>query len=295
MSNGTYQVVTDQICELLSKGVIPWRRAWSVDGSNVPMNITGRQYHGVNRLLLSLSAMQYSSNVFGTMRQINQAGGRVRKGERGFPVYYFSVIEKRDPDHHGEIKKIPIFRYSRVWNVDQCDDVKIPARLLPAAPTSASLLVPIESAETVVANYKEPPKIVRSDVSERAFYDVGKDTIVVPSLIKFDDVNEFYSTLFHEMGHSTGHASRLNRREIVNGNKFASHDYGIEELTAEMTSAFLCADCGIDNTLANSAAYISNWLTAIKADNKLVMAAASRAQKAADLIHGILNPAVVAD
>lgn len=283
-----YEVVADRIMDAMSKGNIPWRQPWASRSGNArAVNISGREYNGVNRILLGMSG--FASPFFATFNQIRKAGGKVRKGEHGSPVVFFKMNERTNS--MGDVEKFPLFRYTTAFNVEQCEGLVIPeaikAKFDPKR-IPMDVAQQIDTAEAIVRDMPNRPALNIDEVSS-AYYKPSTDTVTVPSLKMYteDLAGEYYSTMFHELGHSTGHASRLNRAEIANPSKFGGHDYGVEELTAELTSAFLCADAQIDNTLTNSAGYIQNWIKTIKESPRIMVQAASRAQKAADYIHGV--------
>lgn len=144
---------------------------------------------------------------------------------------------------------------------------------------------PVEKAEAIISGYTNPPKITHAPGG--AWYKAGVDQVNVPKKNEFKDVNKYYSTIFHELVHSTGHKQRLKRDGIANTSFFESLTYSKEELVAEIGASFLCAMAGIDNTtLDNSAAYIQGWLGVLKDDPKMVVHASQQAQKAADWILG---------
>lgn len=283
-----YSVINDRIMALLDKGVVPWRQPWrTAGGSAEPVNSRGRKYRGLNRLVLAAVAMLdgYQSNVWLTYRQAEALGGKVRKGEKGTAVIFWKQLEVADPEAEGGKKTIPMLRYYTVFNFDQTDDVKLPKALQNTGPVEVTEHEAIEAAEAIVAGMPNPPRITEKE-SDRAFYVPFLDAVTVPLRTQFAQVAEFYSTLFHELGHSTGHESRLNRRGADEvSHQFGSAPYAKEELVAEMTNAFLSAEAGIDPvTLENSAAYIANWKKALQDDPKVLVQAASAAQKAADFI-----------
>lgn len=282
-----YEVIANRIMEAMAKGNIPWRQPWATRRDRSPVNISGHQYNGVNRILLGMGG--FTSPFFATFNQVRKAGGSVRKGEHGTPVVFYKVTERTNA--MGDVEKFPLFRYTTAFNEEQCDGLVIPkaikAKYDPEV-IAMDVAQQIDAAEAIVNGMPNRPTLNIADVG-KAFYKPSTDTVTAPSLkmYTYDLAGEYYSTLFHELGHSTGHASRLNRTEITNPQKFGSEEYGIEELTAELTSAFLCSDAQIDNTLTNSAAYIQNWIKTIKESPRIMVQAASRAQKAADYIHGV--------
>lgn len=293
MSNSVYKIVTDQIMSLLEKGVIVWRRPWS---SIWPMNFkTKRRYHGLNVFILSSKG--YSSPYWLSFKQVGEFGGRVKSGEKGTLITFWKWLEVEDgndgeegeeredikEEKKGDGKKvIPYLRYSKVWNLEQTEGIKYnnPERL-------RSEVELLDEAEKIIANMpKRPPIEFGGDV---AFYDPKLDYVKIPNRDRFYTTAGYYGTIFHELGHSTGHPSRLNRPGFTNYDTFGSENYSKEELVAEMTASFLLGYLGFleDPEIENSTAYIGGWLERLKKDSRLVVQAAAQAQKAADYILGI--------
>jgi antirestriction protein ArdC len=215
-------------------------------------------------------------------------GGNVRKGEKGAMVVFWKLNEytkTNEATKEDEVKKVPILRYYNVFNVEQCENVKIADNTPQIEYTQHEKN---ELCESIIKGYVNKYDSLSASVieSNRAFYQPSKDYVQMPLLEQFESAESFYSVYFHELGHSTGHKSRLNRKEINETALFGSCDYGAEELTAELTAAFICAEIGInnENTERNSAAYLKNWKNAIKADKKMFIMASQRASKAAKLI-----------
>lgn len=184
-------------------------------------------------------------------------------------------------------KRIPFLRYYNVFNVAQCDGIELPSEETILSPEPRPS--PIETAEAIVQGMPKRPEI-RTGL-DRAFYQPAADFVGMPSVEQFKSGEEYYSTLFHELTHATGHKSRLNRKGVAdsegNWSAFGSEPYSKEELCAEMGAAFLCGEAGIvERTVENSASYIASWLQRLKNDSKLVVTAAAQAQKAADYILG---------
>lgn len=276
-----YDIVNNYILDALAKGVAPWRKPWV--GGRSPMNSEGRQYNGANYFLLSMVG---GSRVWLTANKIKAYGGRIIEGQerKAMPVIFWKFNKVTDAS--GNESTYPMLRFFNVWNLEQTEGVKLPEatkKLLTAGNPGNESAVN-DAAERIVNGMPQRPSIQNIQGSDRACYIPSRDSIEMPSRAQFHDVNEYYSTLFHELGHSTGHASRLNRKELTEATYFGSHDYSAEELVAELTSAFLCGECGIDNTLNNSAAYIGGWLKRLTADPKAFVTAAGKAQKAADYI-----------
>jgi len=279
-----YEVITQRIIQQLESGTAPWHKPWKARGrSALPRNlITGRDYRGINTWILLSGG--YGSPYWLTFRQAKELGGHVRQGETGFPVVYwkFGTREVQDGDEIIE-KKSVLCRYYILFNEEQCADLRVrPARPLEDSPQ----IGPIEACEQVVSGWHARPVIHHH--GDAASYNKVTDVVQMPNRSCFDGAEEYYSTLFHELVHSTGHPGRLNRSTLTDFERFGDEIYSREELVAEMGAAFLAGFCGIENrTINNSAAYLSSWLEALKNDHRMVLIAASQAQKAADLILGV--------
>jgi antirestriction protein ArdC len=279
-----YEVITARIIEQLESGTAPWQKPWKVSGTNgIPRNlVTRRPYRGINIWMLLSS--RFSSSYWLTFRQANELKGHVRRGEKGLPVVYwkFGTREVQDGDEKVE-KPSVLCRFYTVFNIEQCDGIPAPEEL--SEPTPA--VRPIDACERVVNGWSQEPAIRHG--GDCASYHRITDCVRMPNTTTFDSMEEYYSTLFHELTHATGHPTRLNRSTLMDSESFADENYSREELVAEMGAAFLAGCCGVENrTINNSAAYLANWLDALKNDSRLVVIAASQAQKAADLILGII-------
>lgn len=276
MSAKVLQIVTDKIVAMLENGTVPWRKPWNAN-TTAPHNIAGYAYNGINFFLLSM--LGHETPVYLTFNQIKKAGGRIKAGEekKHAPVFFWKWLQfskDRNGNELDDPRSVPLVRFTQVWNISQVDGVELPKRFK----TEPKVFNPIETAQTVVEGYKNAPAVTHG--GNRACYTPVLDKVAMPIRESFLSPAEYYSTLFHEFAHSTGHKSRLNRKEVMDGNAFGSHDYSVEELVAEMGAAYLCAHCGIDNTLENSAAYIQSWIKRLKDEPKMLMVAAARAQKA---------------
>jgi antirestriction protein ArdC len=278
MSNAVYQVITDKIIAQLEAGTAPWRKPWHATTS-WPRSIHGHQYRGIN-VFLTLAG-GHISPYWLTRKEIGRRGGRIRKGEPGTTLIFFKKIERED-DETGEKIQIPIARYYHVWNTEQLDGIDPPEPI--AAPPEPTADERHAAADAIVTRYTDRPEII--EAGRRACYAPDVDRIKIPPRSTFDSLDEYYTTLFHEFGHSTAHPNRLDRPI---GFDFGSHPYGREELIAEMTAAFLSAEAGIQATIDNSAAYLSSWITTIREDARAVVVAANAAQRAADHILGRAN------
>jgi antirestriction protein ArdC len=272
MSNTVYEIITAQIIAQLEKGVVPWRQPWR---TGLPKNlVSGKVYRGINLFLLSIVNEEH----FVTRKQAEELGGRVRC--KGFPVVFWKVLERENPKS-GEIERIPLLRYYKVYPVSGVEGLEVPA-------ANAAPVAPIDAADEVVRNMPDPPAIRYG--GSGACYFPSRDEVQMPAMQNFTDSEEFYSTLLHELAHSTGHQNRLDRVGVTSNWAFGSHEYSEEELIAEMTSSFLCGFAGIgQKTMPNSAAYIGGWLRKLQADPRYIIKASSKAQKAADYILGHHN------
>ena len=278
-----FEAVTAKIIEMLEGGEIPWRKPWDA-AADGPTNLMSKKaYRGINVWLLGWQP--YGSKWWVTYKQAKKLGGHVRKGEKSTMIVFWKWLEWTREDDEGETEtyRYPMLRYYRVFNTEQCEGLedKIPVE-------AAVEFDPIEAAEAIVESMPKKPNIKTG--GDRAFYRAIADLVGMPRRETFVSPAEYYSTLFHELGHSTGHESRLKRFDSTEnlGNIFGSESYSNEELVAEMTAAFLRAEAGITDEAAetNSAAYIQGWLKRLKDDKKLVVYAAAKAQKATDWIMG---------
>ena len=273
-----YAQITDRIIAALEQGVIPWHKPWVGGNSGCISYSTGRPYSLLNHLLLGGQSGEYI-----TFKQATLAGGHVRKGEKSKFVVFWKSYEKID-EESGEVTQHFYLRYYNVFHLSQVEGVS-PRWAVSVRP--ASDLQPDAAADAIIQNYKERSGItLRITESDRAYYQPSTDTVVVPQLSQYQKQEEYYSTLFHELTHSTGHSSRLNR--ITDIAAFGDNEYSREELCAEIGSAFLVNHCGLESeaSFRNSAGYIQGWLKALKDDKRLIVSAAGAAEKAVNLILG---------
>lgn len=277
MNSKVYEMITERIVSLLKEGVCPWRKPWNVMTA-LPQNFaSGRAYSGINLFILSMTG--FETPYFLTFRQVSERGGTVKKGSKGLPVIYWSTFETDETGEDGSAKKKAFLRYYTVFNATQIEGVDFPT---PGNRTGETIL-PQEKAESIVSGWLDRPRI-ETGYAQAAYLPL-LDIVQMPSAGSFDTAAGYYSTLFHELGHATGAEHRLARKLVT---AKGLEDYSREELIAEMTSAFLCAHCGIDNsTIGQQAAYLAGWLKALQDDPKMVIHAAAQAQKAANLILGV--------
>ena len=282
-----FDVVTDKIISLLEQGTAPWRADW-VRAAKTPISLhTGKPYKGINHFLLGMISQMsgYPSPYWLTFKQVGERGGKVRKGQKGSPCFFWKVYDAdgsdRNEDTTTDGKKRFVARYYTVFNVAQCDGLDFPQPVLPDPTTSGAN--PIIEAEKIVAGYHGPSIDTKG---LRPCYLPLKDTVEMPERNMFFSPEGYYATLFHELVHSTGHASRLDR-DIETPAPFGSPDYSREELVAELGAAFLCSEAGIaPPVIENQAAYLAGWLKVLKTDRRAIVTAAGQAEKAADLILG---------
>ena len=288
-----YQVITDKIVAELENGTVPWRKPWrSIEGFGPTSLSTGKEYRGINTLMLSMQSMAagYSSIYWGTYRQIGELGGQVRKGEKSTQVVLWKPFKK---EVDGKEQSFLMLKLFAVFNVEQCDWTqgcdskrggwfgKMPTN---PEPIEADYVEPIELADRILKGMPLRPEIKHG--GDRAFYSPLLDYIGMPPTESFDSTEGYYSTLFHELVHSTGHESRVGRQGIEAFAGFGSESYSKEELIAEIGAAFLCAEAGIEPRIDQNAAYIASWLKVLKNDKKMVVQAAAGAGKATDYILG---------
>lgn len=281
-----FESVTNSILEALDRGVIPWKMPWNKIAGGMPCNLsTGKDYQGSN--IWVLMAQGYNSKYWITFKQARTLKGAVKKGEKGTRIIIFKPVPAKT-DAAGDVtrKGFGFFSTAVVFNIDQCKD------LIDPAPPFIGPLKPFESlakAEKLAAGYIGAPVVTYG--GNRACYAPGLDTINMPEKTSFHSAGGFYASLFHEYSHSTGHAKRLDRPEITGAVSFGSGDYSREELVAEMGSAFLCAEAGIDNTLENAAAYIASWRRKLQdpENKKWVAEAGGKAKLAVEYIKGNLK------
>lgn len=277
MANKENEKITATIIEALSQGTVPWQKPWK---SSKPCNaITGKSYRGINTILLGLSGGKYSDHRWVTYKQAQELGGNVKKGEKSTWIVFYSTVPKKID---GEVVgKFAMMKTYFVFNVEQCEG------LTKLAPLEVQNLIdePDVLAEKIWEAFTDKPKV---NYGLSAFYSPLMDEITMPKRESFNGNPEFYSTLFHEGAHSTGHSSRLNRKGITDSNGFGSSEYGFEELVAELTASFLMAETGLgEPTRDNSVAYIKNWIQVLQNDTSMVVKAAAQAQKAFDYMTGV--------
>lgn len=271
------EIITDKIIEKLDSGVIPWRKPWVCGGASKNL-VTGKPYRGLNVFLTAMSG--YYSPYWMTFKQAKERGGKVRKGEKGTPVIFWNWTQRQVEGNGGEAeeKDVPFMRYYTVFNLQQIDGLQL-------SHDEAKSFAPVATCEDVIKAMPQAPTIEHGFI--KACYSPTLDVVKMPPRSAFKNEAGYYASMFHELAHSTGHASRLNRKGIAEKTVFGNEDYSKEELIAELAAAFLCGHTGIEQeTIENSAAYIASWRERLTADKRLIITAAAQAQRASDFILG---------
>lgn len=279
-----YQNITEKMIASLEQGVIPWRKPWT--GMSPAYNIiTGKHYSLLNCLCLS------QSTAYATFAQWSSLGGKIKKGRKSEMVCYWQMLKKTNKDEDGKVTEtaIPFLKHYAVFPLDDIEWPKGISEKVQEILDKHNQEVHYEHdrnalIEKVLSEYREREGITLSEESgDKACFSPSLDDITVPEMSQFEKSEEYYSTLAHEHTHSTGVKKRLDRD--MSG-KFGSKSYAREELVAEMGAAFLLSMFGIesDDSFDNNTAYIQAWLEALKNDNRLVVTAAGKAQKAVEYI-----------
>jgi len=271
-----YQMVTDKMIALLEKGVNPWQQTWT--GYGLAKNYaTGKPYRGINCLLMNNT--EHSIPYFMSFRQVKAKGGSIRKGAKAEQVIFFKKYFKDAdgnaiaPEMVGTIKAAgkkvisgAYIKYSNVFNIADIEGIDFVLTEVQLNDNQR-----IEQCERIITSMPNPP-VFNKVAANKAYYVPTLDSINMPTIQQFTSSEEYYCTLFHELIHSTGHESRLNRVGITNTQIMGADSYSIEELLAEMGAAFLCANTGIDQTTVteNSAAYLAGWLRVLKKDKRFL-------------------------
>lgn len=276
------EIVTQKIIKQLEKGKLPWNKQW-IGGQHQNIS-TGHVYSGINPWLLNDVAEEngYKSNYWITQKEMIRQGGRVSKDiyfdrdKHGFVVFSGNVKKSKkvlETQHEDMKKTYFMLRYYKVYNIDTVEgiDFEIPEKLTGELP----------EPEAIIKDYP----VTMLNGGDRAAYSIQLDTIRLPKKELFESLEGYYSVVFHEMVHSTGHETRLKRLSKDDQTSFGSESYSKEELIAELGSAFLMNHCKLDQ-LKQSAAYIQGWLKPLKSDPQMIISASSQAQKAYDYILG---------
>lgn len=276
-----YEEITNRIISQLENNEIPWMKPWSGIAGGAYNRVSKKPYSLLNQMLLM------HDGEYATYKQWSDLGGKVKKGEKSEIVVFWKIFQTEEvKDGKVEKKSIPLLKYINVFHVSQVEGIE-PKDIKPIEHE------PIEEAERIKNDYATRENLsINEVVSNDAFYSPMMDYIQVPCKEQFKDIMEFYSTLFHEMVHSTGHRDRLGRLDSsVKVAGFGTEEYSKEELIAEIGSAFLMNHIGIETpkTFKNSAAYIQSWLKVLRNDNKFIVSASGKAEKAMKYILGTMD------
>ncbi len=275
----TYQRITDTIIQQLEAGTKPWIRPWrgNVRRSATPLRASGEAYRGINVVMLWLSGQLagYDENTWMTYRQAQELGAQVRKGEQGTLVVKYGTFTPKDQE--ADDRAVPYLKGYAVFNVEQIDN--LPDRFKSPADDVPMDAVPVlENVESFID--RTGAKITYG--GKQACYRPGLDDILIPDRGRFLSEIHLYSTVLHEISHWSGAKARLGRD--LSG-RFGSEAYAMEELVAEISAAFVCADLGIEHDPRdNTATYVENWLKVLKQDSRAVITAAAKAQAVADYL-----------
>jgi antirestriction protein ArdC len=272
------EAIAQSFITQLEKGVVPWRKPWSASGV-MPHNYFSKHvYRGINTMLLGISSMEagYTSPAWTTYKAAADRGAQVRKGEKGTTVVFWN-LRKVEDKKTGEEKMIPLMRSFTVFNTDQVDGIDW------IAPEREKMDIPL-ALKAIEEGYKDAPTILHSP-SDRAYYEPGKDWIVLPLIEQFISLQGYAETQLHEFVHSTGHPSRLHRFET--GSVGHTGEYAKEELVAEIGATMLMHHANIEVDMQQMGSYVQSWLKALSDDHSLIIKAAQAAQRAVDYILGV--------
>lgn len=288
MATNVYQIITERIIEEMNKGIVPWQRPWhgAVDGAI--SYETGKPYSFLNQLLLG------RPGEWLTFNHVKKLGGKIKKGAKaGLVTFVKTYVKKGEVADEGEEIQDELgfaLRYYNVFHIDDC--IGIEPRFGHEEKQEDDALKPSERAEKVVNAYvdREDTLTLEVKLSNSAYYSPAMDTVVVPRLDQYSEIEEYYSTMFHELVHSTGVSKRCDRGLGRLSGK-GTEEYSKEELVAEIGSAMICNQLGLDSAKAfrNSVAYLQGWLSRLKNDNHMIVWAAAKAEKAVKYIYGVDN------
>lgn len=282
MSINVYELVTNRIIEQLENNIVPWEKPWSGTLDGASNRVSKKPYSILNQMLLKYNG------EYATFKQWQELGGHIRKAEKSEIIVFWKMypIKEKQDDGTEIIKTIPLLKYINVFHISQVDGVE------PLKQKVTHDIEPIDKAEKILNDYWNRENITIEHVKgDKAFYNPMFDKIQLPLFEQFKQSEEYYSTAFHESVHSTMKTSRCNRQEDRKGKvvSFGSEEYSKEELVAEVGSAQLMNIVGIETTKSfrNSTAYIQSWLKVLRNDNKFIVSASSKAEKAVNYILGI--------
>ncbi|WP_108062233.1 ArdC family protein [Poseidonibacter lekithochrous] len=266
-----FNKIVENFISELENGVEPWKKSWS--SKQLPKNfISDNNYNGIN--ILTLMDTDFKDNRFLTFNQIKQLGGSINKGEKSKPIFFLKSVEKETVDEEGNktTEKYFIMQSYQVFNIEQTSSIKYEKTYL------KSKNYAIELAQEFIDNMNIP--VYAGEPS----YSIEYDSIFMPTINEFKDSYNYYSTYFHELSHSTGHSSRMNRPMDT---RFGSKEYAKEELIAELSSSFLCGEFGVDMKTTQHSQYLNSWIETLKEKPMVLFQVASAAAKSANYLKNI--------
>ena len=281
-STDFYQTITNQIIQALEAGIQPWVCPWDrTQATGLPINASTHQpYQGMNIMLLWMSAAErnFSSPYWLTFKQAKDLGGKVRKGEKGTTIFFYSMVQKKGVENEKE-EVYPMLKTYTVFNLDQIDDFSLEQDEKNAPRHEIELLEEVEA-------FIEATQAKITYGGQKAFFRPSTDIVVIPDRARFHSTADLYATIMHELMHWSGHKSRLDRD--MKG-VFGSKDYAQEELVAELGSAFLMATFGVVGEVQHKS-YIASWLEALRNDKRYIFKAAAQASKAHQYLIALHRP-----
>lgn len=268
--------IAESIIAQIEAGTAPWMKSWD-DSIGIPVNaVSGKAYRGINIMLLDMIAnfKGYGDSRWLTYKQAQEVGGNVRRGEKGTSCVFWKLKEVEDAEAKDGVRKVPILNRFTLFNVDQCENLTLPEV------EKRSEFHPIDDAEAVI-------KASRANIvhaGNQPCYVPSLDIIRIPAPENFKDTSWYYDALLHELGHWTGHESRLNRKF-----ERETESYAREELRAEIASYMIAKRIGLPHHTEDHAAYVKAWVKALKKDPKEILRAASDAEKICDFLLGKIH------
>jgi antirestriction protein ArdC len=274
-----HQIINERIIEYLNKDIAPWRVPWTEAG--VPTNlISAKPYRGINVMLLA--ALSYQRNVFITANQLIELGASVKPKEKPHLITYWNNAKKEGEGMEAENaggKKGAKLQYYLVYNIAQCAGI-----LTDLTPELVQETDPAAACARIVDNMPNRPAIKHKE--SKAYYEPLEDFINLAKPKSFPNDAAYHSALFHQLIHSTGHHTRLDRMGLVQMPEFGCDPYSLEELVAEIGACYLRCVAGIASEF-DERTVVNGWIGKLKLDRQLIFTACSLAQKAVDYILNI--------
>ncbi len=280
--------ITALLIKELEAGNAPWRKGWN--GGMAPTSLaTGNPYQGINTLILSILGGSYSRPLWLTFKQAQALGGSVKKGEKSVRIVY-AAQKSTEATETEEASSFFFYKWFNVFNLDQCEGIELPEKYkIDREPVQT-----LDAINALWNGYTNRPEMYYAEQGS-AFYDRIADAITLPTLTQFKSAEEHAYTFAHEMIHSTGHESRINRWTGKDKpGKFGCESYAKEELVAEIGACMMLASAGVDFDLPNSGAYLRSWIKALNDDKSLIFKASAKAQAAANYITAAVREEVSA-